>query len=56
VRARAIKQGLITGADHPSDREIMEFIFAPGFSTAENVTDISGRVFNGRTLAGSGMR
>src|SRR5450755_4603371 len=43
VRARAIKQGLITEADRPSDREIMEFIFAPGFSTAEQVTDISGR-------------
>jgi two-component system chemotaxis sensor kinase CheA len=43
VRARAIKQGLITETDRPSDREIMEFIFAPGFSTAEQVTDISGR-------------
>jgi two-component system chemotaxis sensor kinase CheA len=43
VRARAIKQGLMTETDRPSDREIMEFIFAPGFSTAEQVTDISGR-------------
>jgi len=43
VRARAIKQGLITETDRPSDREIMEFIFAPGFSTAEVVTDVSGR-------------
>jgi two-component system chemotaxis sensor kinase CheA len=43
VRARAIKQGLLSESDRPSDREIMELIFAPGFSTAEKVTDISGR-------------
>jgi two-component system chemotaxis sensor kinase CheA len=43
VRARAIKQGLLSETDRPSDREIMEFIFAPGFSTAEQITDISGR-------------
>ncbi|MGD0476359.1 MAG: chemotaxis protein CheA [Candidatus Velthaea sp.] len=43
VRARAIKQGLLTENDRPSDREIMELIFAPGFSTAEVVTDVSGR-------------
>lgn len=43
VRAKAIKSGLITEADRPTDREIIDFIFAPGFSTAETVTDISGR-------------
>jgi two-component system chemotaxis sensor kinase CheA len=43
VRARGIKQGLISEADRPTDREIMELIFAPGFSTAETITDISGR-------------
>jgi two-component system chemotaxis sensor kinase CheA len=43
VRAKAIKQGLLTESDRPTDREIMELIFAPGFSTAETVTDISGR-------------
>jgi two-component system chemotaxis sensor kinase CheA len=43
VRARAIKQGLLSESDRPSDREIMELIFAPGFSTAEVVTDVSGR-------------
>ena len=43
VRARAIKQGLLSENDRPSDREIMELIFAPGFSTAEVVTDVSGR-------------
>jgi two-component system chemotaxis sensor kinase CheA len=43
VRARAIKQGLLSESDRPTDREIMELIFAPGFSTAEVVTDVSGR-------------
>jgi two-component system chemotaxis sensor kinase CheA len=43
VRAKAIKQGILSESDRPTDREIMELIFAPGFSTAETVTDISGR-------------
>lgn len=43
IRAKAIKQGLLSESDRPTDREIMELIFAPGFSTAETVTDISGR-------------
>jgi two-component system chemotaxis sensor kinase CheA len=43
VRAKAIKNGLISETDRPTDREIMEMIFAPGFSTADTVTDISGR-------------
>jgi two-component system chemotaxis sensor kinase CheA len=43
VRKRGIKQGLIGEHDRPSDREIVELIFTPGFSTAEQVTDVSGR-------------
>jgi len=43
VRARGIKQGLISGDDRLSDREIVELIFAPGFSTADVVSDVSGR-------------
>jgi two-component system chemotaxis sensor kinase CheA len=43
VRDRGIKQGLITEADRLTDREIIELIFTPGFSTAEQVTDVSGR-------------
>ena len=43
VRAKAIKNGLLSESDRPTDREIMELIFAPGFSTADTVTDISGR-------------
>ena len=43
VRERGIKQGLISEADRLSDREIIELIFTAGFSTAEQVTDVSGR-------------
>ena len=43
VRERGIKQGLIGEADRLTDREIIELIFSPGFSTAEQVTDVSGR-------------
>ncbi len=34
---------MIKETDRPSDREIVELIFTPGFSTAEQVTDVSGR-------------
>ncbi|GAC1544777.1 MAG: chemotaxis protein CheA [Candidatus Velthaea sp.] len=43
VRQRGIKQGLIAESDRLTDREIIELIFTPGFSTAEKVTDVSGR-------------
>jgi two-component system chemotaxis sensor kinase CheA len=43
VRARGIKQGLIGYDDRLSDREIIELIFTPGFSTAEVISDVSGR-------------
>jgi len=42
ILARAQSQGLIV-ADNASDEEIWMLIFAPGFSTAEKVTDVSGR-------------
>lgn len=43
VRRRAIERGL-TGADAQlTDAAIFAFIFEPGFSTARQVTDISGR-------------
>ena len=40
--AKAAKQG-ITMPDNPSDKEVWQLIFHAGFSTAERVTDISGR-------------
>jgi two-component system chemotaxis sensor kinase CheA len=30
-------------ADNPSDSEVWQLIFAPGFSTADQITDVSGR-------------
>lgn len=30
-------------SDNPSDKEVWQLIFAPGFSTAKEVTDVSGR-------------
>ena len=45
IRAKAVEKGLMS-RDHAtamSDEEVIELIFAPGFSTAAKVTDISGR-------------
>jgi two-component system chemotaxis sensor kinase CheA len=43
VRARAIEKGMITAAAQLSECEVFSLILAPGFSTAREVTDISGR-------------
>lgn len=45
VREKARAKGLLRGGDEGrmSERELMGLIFAPGFSTAPAVTDISGR-------------
>jgi two-component system chemotaxis sensor kinase CheA len=43
IRRRAIERGLIGAAERLSDREALELIFAPGFSTAEQVSAVSGR-------------
>ena len=45
VRQKAIKNGLVSERDAArlSDKEILAFIFVPGFSTAEKVTSVSGR-------------
>jgi two-component system chemotaxis sensor kinase CheA len=40
---KAQKNGLIESGAHLSDNEVFNLIFEPGFSTAEQVTDISGR-------------
>ena len=42
IIAKARRNGLAI-ADHAPDAEVHQLIFAPGFSTAEQVTDISGR-------------
>ena len=43
VKKRAIERGLMLPDAPLSDKEVMQFIFRPGFSTAEKVTQISGR-------------
>jgi len=45
IRAKAIASGLISEieAEKMADAQIQKFIFAPGFSTAANVTSVSGR-------------
>ena len=43
IYAKAVKQGLIRTGASLSDDEIYQLIFAPGFSTAAAVTEISGR-------------
>ena len=40
---KAIEKGLIESDKGMSDSDVFSLIFAPGFSTAETVTDISGR-------------
>lgn len=42
---KAVAKGMVTqqAAESLSDKEVFDLIFAPGFSTAEKVTDISGR-------------
>ncbi len=43
IRARALATGLLRPDQRPSDRELMDLIFAPGFSTAAEVTELAGR-------------
>src|SRR3546814_11956964 len=45
IRAKAIERGLISvdQAAALSERELCPLIFEPGFSTAEQVTNVSGR-------------
>lgn len=45
IRAKAIEMGLTTADDAAkmSEPETLNFIFRPGFSTAEQVTEVSGR-------------
>jgi two-component system, chemotaxis family, sensor kinase CheA len=43
VKAKAIEKGLISADAQMTDEEIDNLIFAPGFSTAATVSDISGR-------------
>lgn len=45
VMSKALERGLVTevDVDRMSDRDIMQLVFHPGFSTAKTVTNVSGR-------------
>src|SRR4030095_225471 len=45
IKAKALENGVISfeSAQRLSDAEAIELIFAPGFSTASTVTEVSGR-------------
>jgi two-component system chemotaxis sensor kinase CheA len=43
ITERARSRGLLGPEDEPSDADLFRLIFEPGFSTAERVTELSGR-------------
>ncbi|MGD0094370.1 MAG: chemotaxis protein CheW, partial [Planctomycetota bacterium] len=43
ILAKALERGLVRDPNGLRDRDILNLIFEPGFSTAEKVTDVSGR-------------
>ena len=43
IRDKAISNGLISDQEKLSENEIFNLVFEPGFSTAELITDVSGR-------------
>ena len=43
VRARAVEKGLVAADARLTEGEVFSLILAPGFSTAQQVTDVSGR-------------
>ncbi|MBI3815520.1 MAG: chemotaxis protein CheA, partial [Nitrospinae bacterium] len=45
IKAKAVEKGMITTeeASRLSKKDVISFIFAPGFSTAKKITDVSGR-------------
>ena len=43
IRRRGLERGLIDADATPTERELADLIFAPGFSTAETVTELAGR-------------
>jgi two-component system chemotaxis sensor kinase CheA len=43
ILAKARSLGMIGADEAPSDEQLFDLLYAPGFSTAEKVTDVSGR-------------
>ena len=43
VRRQAVAKGLLRNPEDATDREVLEMIFEPGFSTRDEVSELSGR-------------
>jgi two-component system chemotaxis sensor kinase CheA len=43
ILKKAIERGLVNEGDNLSDKEILNLIFEPGFSTADQISNLSGR-------------
>ncbi|MEE9524251.1 MAG: chemotaxis protein CheA [Thermodesulfovibrionales bacterium] len=43
IKEKAVEKGLIAKEEEYTDKEIVDLIFTPGFSTATEVTEVSGR-------------
>jgi two-component system chemotaxis sensor kinase CheA len=43
IMAKALEKNLVANPEHISENEVFHLIFEPGFSTAAQVTDVSGR-------------
>lgn len=43
ILVKAVQRGLITEGQHLSDKDTFNLIFEPGFSTAEQISNLSGR-------------
>jgi two-component system, chemotaxis family, sensor kinase CheA len=43
ILAKALERGLVAPGHVPSDTDVLNLVFEPGFSTAEKVTNLSGR-------------
>ena len=43
IRQKAITKGLLSPEAEPSDAELFKLLFEPGFSTAEQISNLSGR-------------
>ena len=43
ILAKAVERGLVTGDEDLPAKDILGLIFEPGFSTAEQISDVSGR-------------
>jgi chemosensory pili system protein ChpA (sensor histidine kinase/response regulator) len=43
IRQKAVEKGVLQADEEPSDEQVMQLVFTSGISTAEEVTEISGR-------------